>query len=189
MWQFPETRFNAWAVGEVHVVDKKIVPNGRRDHFEQNTHYHNLTNQLSPLAREIARRCRTSSVRRKWEREFELAESSVREVVGVIAQGTLGSKGRAEVARTAGQTLDKMTKIAEMAILADMAPKYRDAVSTLRDSLTAGDNEAGSVAAPLARLPEVERQRFENFFELIYECSTNRVAAKALIDRILLRLE
>ncbi|XUY30428.1 ATP-binding protein (plasmid) [Agrobacterium sp. rho-8.1] len=186
---FPETRFNAWAVGEVHVVDKKIVPNGRRDHFDQNTHYHNLTNQLSPLAREIARRCRTSSVRRKWQREFELAQTSVREVVGVIAQGSLGSKGRAEIARAAGQTLDKMTKIAEMDILADMAPKYRDAVSTLRENLTAGDSEVGSVAAPLARLPEVERQRFENFFELVYECSTNRVAAKALIDRILLRLE
>ena len=30
---FPEPRFNGWSVGEVHVIDRRIVPNGRRDHF------------------------------------------------------------------------------------------------------------------------------------------------------------
>jgi len=30
---------------------------------------------------------------------------------------------------------------------------------------------------------------YEQFFELIYECSVNRVAAKSLIDRILLKIE
>ena len=55
---FPEARFNAWSVGEVHVIDRRIVPNGRRDHFEQNAHFHNLMNHLAPVAREIARQCR-----------------------------------------------------------------------------------------------------------------------------------
>ena len=43
---FPEPRFNAWSVGEVHVIDRRIIPNGRRDHFEQNAHFHNLLNHL-----------------------------------------------------------------------------------------------------------------------------------------------
>ena len=29
---------------------------------------------------------------------------------------------------------------------------------------------------------------YEHFFELVYQCSTNRVAAKALVDRILMKL-
>jgi molecular chaperone HtpG len=37
-------------------------------------------------------------------------------------------------------------------------------------------------------LPEAERAQFERFFELVYECSINRVAAKSLIDRILERI-
>jgi len=61
---FIETRFNSWCVGEVHVVDSRIIPNGRRDHYEQNVHYTNLVNQLSPLARDISIRCRQSSIRR-----------------------------------------------------------------------------------------------------------------------------
>src|SRR6202166_1565115 len=31
---FSESRFNAWCVAEAHVLDPRILPNGRRDHFE-----------------------------------------------------------------------------------------------------------------------------------------------------------
>ena len=65
---FPETRFNGWAVGELHVLDPRILPNARRDHFEQNVHYSNFTAQLEPLARRIARRARASSIARNQQR-------------------------------------------------------------------------------------------------------------------------
>jgi molecular chaperone HtpG len=45
-----------------------------------------------------------------------------------------------------------------------------------------------SDASPLSRLPAQQRDMYEHFFGLIYECSTNRSAAKALIDRILLKI-
>jgi Histidine kinase-, DNA gyrase B-, and HSP90-like ATPase len=61
---YPEPRFNSWTVGEIHVLDRRIVPNARRDHFEQNVHYDGLTAQIEPLARQIAKRCRTASVER-----------------------------------------------------------------------------------------------------------------------------
>jgi hypothetical protein len=50
-------------------------------------------------------------------------------------------------------------------------------------------NDEVVISSPLMRLPEVQRNMYEHFFELIYQCSANRVAAKALVDRILLRLE
>uniref|UniRef100_UPI000A1147F2 molecular chaperone Hsp90 n=1 Tax=Ensifer aridi TaxID=1708715 RepID=UPI000A1147F2 len=186
---FPETRFNAWSVGEVHVLDRKIIPNGRRDHFEQNAHYHNLTNQLAPIARDIAKHCRTNSVRRKWEREFELSANSVRGSLDVIAQGSLSAKGRSQVALSAEQALMKMTKISEMELFSDVPAFQKEVIAGLRVQLSKVMADEQPVSSPLMRLPEGERQRFENFFELIYECSASRVAAKALIDKILLRLE
>ncbi|MGB8480401.1 MAG: hypothetical protein WCE63_16460 [Acidobacteriaceae bacterium] len=33
---FPETRFNSWTVAETHVLDQRIIPNGRRDDYEHN---------------------------------------------------------------------------------------------------------------------------------------------------------
>lgn len=61
---FVEPRFNSWTVGEIHVVDPRIIPNARRDHFEQNVHYSDLTAQLEPLARALAKRCRVASLER-----------------------------------------------------------------------------------------------------------------------------
>lgn len=61
---FKEARFNAWTMGEIHVLDKRIVPNARRDNFELNHHAYNLITQIGPVAIQITKRCRTASVAR-----------------------------------------------------------------------------------------------------------------------------
>ena len=61
---FKESRFNGWTVGELHVFDRRIVPNARRDNFEINHHYSNLLVQLGLVAARIAQRCRSASVSR-----------------------------------------------------------------------------------------------------------------------------
>lgn len=186
---FPEPRFNAWSVGEVHVLDPRIVPNGRRDHFEQNAHFHNLTNHLTPTARDIARKCRTSSVRRKLAREFELHAQTVDETLGVIDQGSVGRPERKRLALSAEQSLLKMEKVASAELLAADGTDRATTIERLRGRLGNIMEDATPVASPLMRLPPKQRKTYEDFFELVYECSINRVAAKALIDRILLRLK
>jgi hypothetical protein len=94
---FPETGFNAWSVGELHISDTRIVPNGRRDHFEQSVHYDNLLTHLTPVAREITRRCRVNSVQRKWSRGFELRETAIPEKAAVMKQGALSRAARSRV--------------------------------------------------------------------------------------------
>ena len=186
---FPEPRFNGWSVGEVHVIDRRIVPNGRRDHFEQNAHFHNLLNHLTPTARDIARRCRTSSVRRKWDREFELLTRSVAETASIVAQGSISRREQERLALSAEQTLLRMSKIADMDLLSDTSTERVKRINTLRQLLSEAMNDEAMVSSPLMRLPKAKRKTYENFFELVYECSVNRIAAKALIDRILLRIE
>ena len=185
---FPEPRFNGWSVGEVHVIDRRIVPNGRRDHFEQSAHFHNLVNHLAPTARDLTRRCRTSSVRRKWEREFEQYAQSVEETTGIITQGSVSKTKRESLALSAEQTLLRMSKVAGMDLLADSAGERTRRIETLRERLSAAMNDEAMVSSPLMRLPKAKRKRYEHFFDLVYECAANRVAAKALIDRILLQL-
>ena len=185
---FPETRFNSWTVGEVHVLDSRIVPNGRRDHFEQNAHYHSLLNHLLPTVRSVARRCRASSVRRKWEREFEIHARVAQEKLAIIEQGGIGKAERNRIALEVEKALLRMNKITEMKSLAPGENGRSARIRSLRTKLSSLLNEKTVLASPLARLPDRKRQTYERFFELIYECSTNRIAAKALIDRILLRL-
>ena len=185
---FTEPRFNSWTVGEVHVIDSRLVPNGRRDHFEHNGHFYNLLNHLAPTAREISRRCRTNSVRRKSEREFEQHARSATESISVIAQGSTSQSKRQEIALATEQTILRMCRIASKDLLADTADYRRQRIRALRALLSEAMHDDDSVSSPLTRLSASERTTYEHFFELVYECSTNRAAAKALVDRILLRI-
>jgi hypothetical protein len=186
---FPETRFNAWSVGEIHVIDSRIVPNGRRDHFQPNVHFSNLLNHLAPTAREVARRCRTSSVRRKWLREFELQHTAARQTLGILKQGTLPTPDRDKHASVARKNLAVMKKIAQMD---DVDPEGQSALKPTVERLEKDINAAlgaKAQATALARLTPAKRRLYEHMFALIYECSTNHVAAKALIDRILRKID
>lgn len=91
---YKEVRFNGWTVGELHILDRRIVPNARRDNFEANHHYYNLLVQLGPLAAKITQRCRSASVARN-------AEQIVRNVIAATT-GRLKERrsfDRAELSR------------------------------------------------------------------------------------------
>lgn len=186
---FPEPRFNSWAVGEVHVLDKRVVPNGRRDHFEQNAHYLNMVNHLSPTARDIAHRCRTSSVRRKWERDFELQRETAVQKLAVAAQGGVSASDRQKLLASVEPVLREMDKIAGRGLLADEQAEVRAGVVLSLRGEFARLGAFEGVVSPLAHMEPEQRAIYEHFFDLIYRCSTNRLAAKSLIDRILDELQ
>lgn len=181
---FAEQRFNSWSVGEVHVLDRRIVPNGRRDDFEQNAHLGNLLNQLAPIAREISSRCRSNSIRRNWVRRFELAGVAVRETVEALRQNSIGAADRGAASADAERGMAEMERIAAMPILRDQAAPLSAEAAELRAGFEAAASPRPDDDSPLAALPASERAGYERMFELIYECSVNRVAARKLIERI-----
>ncbi|KFL46321.1 hypothetical protein IL54_1737 [Sphingobium sp. ba1] len=185
---FSEQRFNSWAIGELHVLDRRVVPNGRRDDFELNIHMSNLINHMAPLARDVAKRCRTSSIRRKWLRDFEMHRTVASEKLAIAAQGALAVAERDSVAADVRGSLGRMERIAETPDLdAETVTALLEQMQSIRRGL---DDLAVSdvVESPLARFEAPKREVFEQMFSLIYECSANRVAAKSLVDRILQKL-
>jgi molecular chaperone HtpG len=183
---FAEPRFNGWSVGEVHVLDRRIMPNARRDNFEQNAHLNNLLNQLGPVAREISRRCRSNSIKRNWLRRFDLAEANVEEALSVLGQGSVGGVERERLIGDAEQSLREMERVAQMRILIDEGPSEKlDRVRKLTARLEELRAREGGAPDGLAALPAGVREMYEHLFSLIYECSTNRAVAKKLVDRII----
>lgn len=181
---FTEPRFNVWAVGEVHIFDKRITPNGRRDHFEQNTHFANLWNHLAPIAREISRRCRQSSIERKWLREFATHERLVREKLDIIEQMTAPKSIRDELLAEAKMSLAKMERVSGLDGLVfldrpELANRYKEIAHAV-------DKRAKEKPFddPLAELPAEKQLFYRELVRLIYRHSRNRIAAKSLVDRI-----
>jgi hypothetical protein len=186
---FPEARFNGWSVGELHVIDPRIIPNGRRDHFEQNVHFHNLLTHLTPVARDITRRCRTSSVQRKWSRDFELREISIREKAAIIKQGALSRNDRYRITEEIRAAMAFLEGIITKGILPPTnIAELRKRKTKLEKQVSKILNEPVKVNA-LAEFPSSKRRAYQEIFGLIYECSASQANAKLLVDKMLARLK
>lgn len=186
---FPEARFNSWAVGEIHIIDPRILANGRRDNFEHSVHLDNVLNQLAPVAREIARHCRQSSISRKWQREFELHRDAALEQAKAVGRGGITRRSRQVHVDAALKSLKAMRKVLELRHLDDEVRKGladKAAVAESRVNKLLGQGAAAS--DPLEALPASRKAAYQHVISLIYECSANRIAAGALIERLLARL-
>ena len=91
---FKEPRFNSWSIGELHIIDPRIVPNARRDDFEVNHHYYNILVQLGPVATKITQYCRKASIARNAE---QACESAIADAAARLRHSK--SLDRAEISR------------------------------------------------------------------------------------------
>jgi hypothetical protein len=187
---FPETRFNSWSIGELHVLDKKIIPNGRRDHFEQGVHYENLTNQLSPIIKDIARRCRQNSISRKWIRTFELHRDVALERGKIIARGGVSKATIQMHADAATKALKAMHKVVGQKLLSDelkirLAEEARRVDARVTKMLRGVEVERD----PLKHFKPQIRSAYEDVISLLYDCVGNRAAAGIIVEKLLDRLE
>jgi molecular chaperone HtpG len=182
---FPEQRFNAWAVGEFHVLDPRILPNGRRDHFETNAAFHDLLNQLTPIARAISTKCRTNSLLRKWERDFEQAHASAARHTAILRQNVAPQQLLEESRDALTAAIEAMEKVSERELVPDVVRrKMNRRLSAVRRHVTR------SYAYPdvLKRLPLTDRRGYAECLELIYECSPDASEARTLVEGILRKL-
>ncbi len=186
---FPEARFNSWTVGELHVLDGRIVPNGRRDNFEQDGHFYNLLNQLTPVGREVAKRCRSSSISRNALKRFEIEKRKVDERLSILKQGALSKRAVEEINKEVGSSIGEMHRIADSsAVPTESQTGLRRSLGIIKQRLSRVQNQIAE-KDPLDSLPKRKRAVYREVIDLVYECSTNRIAAKSLVDRIVARLQ
>jgi Histidine kinase-, DNA gyrase B-, and HSP90-like ATPase len=186
---FPEPRFNGWAIGEIHVLDPKVIPNGRRDHFEQGVHYDNLINQVTPSAREITRRCRQSSIGRKWIREFELHKEAALAHAKACARGGLSRVAKRSHSDAVAKSLKAIKKVLATRHIGD---DTRAELSAQSDALeTRVTKLLGAPATerdPLEVFKPQVRGAYQEVIAMIYDFASNAAAAASLVDKILMRL-
>ena len=184
---FPEDRFCSWAIGEVHVLDARVVPNGRRDGFESNVHLDNIVAHLRPIGAEIARKCRASSQKRNRLKSFNLGADRVSAKLDVLKQGAVSKHYAKSIKSEIRTLLHEMRKTTDFPLFED------DERAALKGRLAlvevAFDAHEVKVNGDFfENLPKGKAATYKEVFDLIYKCSINQVAAKSLVDRMLDRL-
>lgn len=107
---FTEERFNRWCVGEVHIMDPRIVPNARRDYFQSGPLLQDLENQLKPILRGISTRCRRESTTRNRERRALLSLCNIEDLYALATSGYLTKGDSTKLVQDALQEVEEVRK-------------------------------------------------------------------------------
>ena len=79
-------RFNHWYIGEIHIFHSDVIPNGRRDGFEEMEAWTAIQNDLLEHARKLSKQCRDASEVRNFSPEKAQQKA---EKVHVVADNIL----------------------------------------------------------------------------------------------------
>lgn len=173
---FSEPRFNQWSVGEIHVVDRRLIPNGRRDNFEQNAHYANLINHLSPLAKDIAKRCRHQSRSRQGRKRFELLLSRMVSQLELLKR--LKGRSRGLMVSNIKRCLGEMERLAAEFSLDD---GKLDELEALRRKVCRFKHDPSARKRPIV----LSEARAADFVSLLYETIPDGSKAALIVETLL----
>jgi len=186
---FPEERFNSWTVGELHIIDRRISPNGRRDAFDHSPQLKNLHSQLVPVGAKIARYCRSSSQVRNRLKQFDMGSQKVEETFDIIEQGAIPKRRQQELKREIGAKLQELKRAADFDLLQGrLRESLAERISELEGKFEKLTDRA-IAESPIDALPRHKQSVYKEVFDLIYECSQNHTVARILIDKMLARLK
>ena len=181
---FSEERFNKWCVGEVYIMDSRIVPNARRDYFEPGPHVRNLENQLGRIARRIAARCRTASTVRNRDRRLQ---SVIEQLEGTYDLAISGYLAREDAIRLVGLACDRIQELREKFDAAGAGGEETlgklDAVETRLQSL-----EMPCEFDVFQGVTASDTVIYRRVFRILTEICSSPRAAREIIEAVLARV-
>jgi len=182
---YPEPRFNSWTVAESHVLDRKIIPNGRRDNFEHNAYFADLLTRLTPHARNVAQLCRTSSIARNLRARIDDELLKCEEQVSIAAKKRTPSAVVRALANDVRNCLDRLEPLSKRgSVSSEERSRYEGRMKALRTKLATLELR-GDAKEVLAEFTPLQRRVLTSVFEVIYESSKSLPIADELIGKII----
>ena len=182
---FPEPRFNSWSMGEIHIVEKGISPNGRRDNFDNNIHWLEIQNQFSQQAKSIARICRKNSAERNTVKQFHSEINKIDQFQGMLDSGVLSKAKSKEVRERIAGCLVKAEKLSSgTSIRQPVKNEVLSILDSYKRKYLTGGTEVQKVNDIFEVIPKSKAGAIKEVFDFIFEYSPNKVLAQSMIDKI-----
>lgn len=182
---FPETRFNAWSIGEIHILSPKIIPNGRRDDFEANAHWHDLLAKLQSIGVALAKRCRAQSqTRLAARRGLQLFEHAQQALSVAKTYAKLEAANEFMMADIEA-TLDELKKLRGRQEEGSVARQAFDEWVERLAGPVAALKRLNTKPSILEFLPKNQRATFKNALELVLSLSHDPAQASELVERVI----
>ena len=179
---FREARFNGWTQGELFILTDKLIPNARRDDFEQNQYYFKLLDALREgVGLDITRAIREASLARN-----DASSKVMRDVERKIGEATLILEEGFNSSVDKEKLLTELTSTAE--VLAKTKPKD-DAQAEQKQQLThrietAVEEVAESKKYKLNQVNSGIDKKSKKILTIVSDILSNKLS-KFLVDEII----
>ena len=175
---FRERRFNNYLIGEVHVVDMRLMPNSRRDDLEDNSARQRFRNCVIreigiPLSRRIRELSTARSSMKRAHYQSELEEASRQIGKG----GYLAEAQKDHVLRQLRRLLEETQDIDRKSTIEELLSQVENARHVL-------DNMDGKVTSLLG----FELRPYKKFFDIVYKQIDDKKMAEAILNKIISEL-
>jgi len=110
---FKEARFNGWTQGEIFVITDKLIPNARRDDFEQNEEYYKFVEALSDgVAVDITKAIREASQTRNDPSAKIIKETNQRisKAQAIVEEGFNSAVDKEHLVEELTESAEKLSK-------------------------------------------------------------------------------
>ena len=176
---YSEERFNRWCVGELHILDHRIVPNARRDYFEPGPHLRNLENHLLPILRGIGEKCRAASAARNRTRKALSALSNIEETYELAISGYLAASDAKALAQDG---LEQLPSIRAAVLKLNLGTQYIERLDGVGRRLLEFDSQNNPSPLDGIRLPN--RVAYQQMFQAIARVASSPRAARDLMEAV-----
>lgn len=178
---FSETRFNRWCLGEIHVLDPRVVPNGARTYFETNVHLRSLENHLIVLCRQIEQRCRMASKRRNLSKKYQSFVEDIAATCDLVDSGYLSVSAAEHLIE---EKRADMAAFKQRSLLDDSGNRTIQLPELEHRLLHEGETYK-LASGKFAGFSEQKAAAYRDVFSAIAKMSTSSVRAKETIESIL----
>ena len=176
---FTEERFNRWCVGELHILDSRIIPNARRDYFEPGPHLRNFENQLTPILRNISARCRRESTDRNRTRRALSALCNIEDLSALATSGYLTTEDSAELVQVALQEVEELRDSIGNSSLENGTLARLDDVENKLSNLSLETN-----TERFGDMPTTDVDVYQRIFKVLATLAPSPGSARELIDLV-----
>lgn len=176
---FKEERFNRWCVGELHILDPRIIPNARRDYFEPGPHLRNLEHKLTPVLRNISARCRRESKFRNRARKILAELCNIEDISSLARSGYLTPEDSASLVQEA---LREVKEVRESIGKGNFDNGTLERLDSVQDQL---DNFSAEMRAErFGDMPSHEIEVYQRIFRALVILAPSPGSAREVIDLV-----
>lgn len=181
---FTESRFNRWCIAEIHILDPRIIPNGKRDYFEPNHHVRNLENHLGVISRKIEQQCRNASRERNKTRKSQLLLKDIEATYELASSGYLSANATRELI---SEKLLAINEVQEKIVALEKGKEGVAKLEQLKKKLSGFKARRGRPS--FVGIPAREVETYRKFFHILAKISSSPSAAMKTIKAVLEQAE